>query len=375
MKRDLLLTILLAVIYGDLTTSKNASLKDRVKKALGLLHIPEMASGGGDETSLLVTIRDLIIRLVGRTGGDTIDVVQFLISLESTLIYHKEVLAFLKGRLDNTDTLDQEELNKRAGGYAKSVKDFADCADVYKATTELSFKIRDAQMSGDRRLVSTYLDEYNRRTEDFKLISDAGNHMLNIGGIREISGTDDEDSMTAAFDDAEVTYEGLGLLKLGCQGWNDSFGPEASIPRGVLVEIQALSGCSKSETMRRILSDVCMFNVPYTFNPKAKPIVIYFTAEDTSGECWDKMFKQMYCEEHEVFPTKELSTQDKTKYVKGKLKVQGVDFTIVSCRKNQTTMEDVIEVLEAYKSKGYEVIACGVDYMGLFKHDIMMRLY
>jgi DNA-directed RNA polymerase subunit N (RpoN/RPB10) len=369
MKRDLLLTIMLAVIYGEITTSKNATLSDRVRKAIALLNIPEMASGGGDETSLQVSLRDIVIRLISRSNNGAMDVPDLLISLESSLIYHPEVLNFFKKTLGDIATVNQEEINIRANVYGKKVKDYTDCAEIARATTELSFKIRDAQLAGDRKLVATYLDDYHRSVEGFRAITGTDNPMLQIGGIREISGTEDEASMETAFTDAEVTYEGKGLLKLGCQGWNDSFGPEASIPRGVMIELQALSGCSKSETIRRMLSDICVFNRPYVFNEKAKPIVIYFTAEDTSGESWDKMYRQMYCEETSEFPIRDITAKQRTKFVKKRLNRNGIDFTIVSCRKNGTTMEDVIEVLEAYKGKGYEVIACGVDYMGLFSHD------
>lgn len=370
MKKTILINILLAVFLGSYSKNVSPLVSIKVGRALDLLNIPEFSNGSGNELSLLCALRDIVLRLLNRPAGTKIDTDEFLMSLENVSIYHQEVVGFIKSKITDVNELEEDELGKRVGYYIKEINNFINVTEISKLSTKLSFDIRECQNNGDLSKVSELVKEFEQESEKYRSRDNGEfNPLGHISGIREVSGTGNKDSLISAMKDAEVTYEGEGLISFGLSGWNDALGPNRAAPRGVLIEIQALSGRSKSETMRRLLSDVCIHNSPYLFNENAKPIVMYFTAEDTTAECWNKLYTQFWCEENGSFPEDTISVEEKTQYCIERLTVKGIHFEIISCRKNQTTIEDCIEVMEHYRTSGWEIIACGIDYMALFSHD------
>lgn len=371
MKKTILINIMLSIILESHAKGNSPIVAMKVTKALDLLKIPEFSSGNGNEMSLLCALRDMSQRLLNRPPGSKIDIDTFFMDLEHASIYYPEVVTFIKQKLDGIDSLSDKELAKRSGWYIQQVNEYIETTEVSRMASQLGFAIRECQSKGDHKRIGQLLKEFKQESAQYEKLDGEGdyNPLAHIGGVREVSGTTNSKTLVSALDDAEITYEGEGLIKFGLQGWNDAFGPKRSVPRGVMIEIQALSGKSKSETMRRLLSDVCTENDPYLFNPGLKPVVLYFTAEDTTSECWNKLYIQFYCELTGTFPTEEVSNEEKAQYCMDHLTKRGIHFEIISCRKNETTPEEVLEVVQYYQTTGWEVLALGVDYMALYKHD------
>lgn len=372
MKKTVLINILLALMYSGRTAYREFGLVDRIRLALELLAIPELSGGGSDESNINARLRDLIVLFINKhTADEAIDLTELTMELENIGIYHPEVVNTFVGKVNRLKEMPQEEIDKQAAYAIKKMNDYIRVTQLGAQMTKASFALRDAQMLGDIAQAVKAVEEYQTHAQEFLKVANATSkhQVTSISGITSVSSTAEPDSVGRELDDFKKTYSGIGGLKLGLQGWNEAFGPDGEIPRGVMIEIQALSGCGKGETMRRLLMDICRYNDPVLFDEKLKPMVMYFTAEDTPGEAWGKMYHQLYCETNNAFPPTTTTPKEQQDYVMEKLRARGFEFTLVKCVKDTTPIEQVLQVMDHYRNAGWEIVAAGVDYMAKFDHS------
>lgn len=359
--RIVLINILLALINQSYGSNKNQTLMSTIDEALPLIKTPSIAMGGNDEASLLISLKDLILELKQIGTKEPYDVRHIKARLRVIGIYFKDVVTLFEETLLDMETKTPEVANKDYYSYHSQINTFVREAGFQKVMSEYSFKLREnPDLLKDRE---SFLRQLN---EELAPLAGGGTGFkyTDVPGIVSVIDVEDSKELGDLYEETQDLYSNLGVLKFDLQGWNMLFGPSMGILRGEFGEIQALSGMGKSETMRKMLSGIAMSNTPHMLNPEKTPLILYLTYEDTQREVYEKMFIQLYREEHNCLTSiNDLSTEELVNYVQDKLQARGYKFKVAYGEKYASSPYDVVALLEAVQQDGYEIHAFGLDYM------------
>lgn len=359
--RIVLINILLALINQSYGTNKNQTLMSTIEEALPLVRTPNITTGGSDEASLLIALKELILELKQIGTKEPYDTRHVMARLRVIGIYFKDVVNLLEDNLKDMETKSEELANKDYYNYHSQVNTFVREARFLKIMQEKSFKLREnPDLLKDRE---TFMRELNEELAPY-VASGGGFKYTDIPGIVSVIDIEDTDELGKVYEETQDLYSNLGVLKFDLQGWNSLFGPNGGLLRGEFGEIQALSGHGKSETMRKMLTGIAVSNTPHMLNPAKTPLILYITFEDTQREVYEKMFVQLYREEFDVLTNiNDLSTQEIVTYVQSKLQAKGYKFKVIYGEKYTSSPYDIINLLEALQQDGYEIHCMGLDYM------------
>lgn len=360
-ERIVLINILLALINQSYGSNKNQNLMVTIDEALPLIKTPSVTASGSDEASLLISLKELILELKQIGTKEPFDTRHIIARMRVMGIYFKDVVKLIEDHLSDMESKSEELANKDYYSFHGQVNTFVREAKFTKVMSEYSFKLREnPDLLKDRE---TFIRELNEQLAPY-VASGGGFKYTDIPGIMSAVDVEDTDDLTQLYNETQDLYSDLGVLKFDLQGWNELFGPSGGILRGEFGEIQAMSGCGKSETMRKMLTGIAMSNDPHMLNPNKTPLILYLTYEDTQREVYEKMFIQLYREEHDCLITiNDLSTEEVVKYVQDKLQARGYKFKVIYGEKYASTPYDVVNLLEAIQQDGYEIHAFGLDYM------------
>ncbi|AFI55449.1 hypothetical protein TSMG0166 [Halocynthia phage JM-2012] len=360
-ERIVLINILLALINQSYGSNKNQTLMSTIDEALPLIRTPSITSGGNDEASLLISLKELILELKQIGTKDPYDVRHVMARLRIMGIYFKDVVNLLEDNLNSMETKSEELANRDYYSYHSQVNNFVREARFQKVMQEYSFKLReDPDLLKDRE---SFVRKLNEELTPY-VSAGSGFKYTDIPGIQSATDVGDSEELERIYEETQDLYSDLGVLKFDLQGWNDLFGPSKGILRGEFGEIQALSGMGKSETMRKMLTGIAVSNDPHMLNPDKKPLIVYLTFEDTQREVYEKMFVQLYREQYDTLTEiNDLSTNEIVKYVQERLQSKGYHFKVIYGEKYASSPYDVVNLLEALQQDGYEIHAFGLDYM------------
>lgn len=359
--RIVLINILLALINQSYGTNKNQTLMATIDEALPLIKTPSITTGGNDEASLLISLKDLILELKQIGTKEPYDVRHIRARLRVIGIYFKDVVQLFEDYLQDMETKTPELANKDYYSYHSQVNTFVRETGFQKIMSEYSFKLREnPDLLKDRE---TFLRQLNEELSPFAG-GGTGFKYTDVPGIVSVIDVEDTKDLGDLYEETQDLYSNLGVLKFDLQGWNQLFGPNGGILRGEFGEIQALSGMGKSETMRKMLTGIATSNTPHMLNPEKTPLILYLSYEDTQREIYEKMFTQLYREEHDCLTSiNDLSTEELTDYVQTKLQSRGYKFKVAYGEKYASSPYDVVALLESLQQDGYEIHAFGLDYM------------
>lgn len=360
-ERIVLINILLALINQSYGSNKNQTLMAAIDEALPLIRTPTITSGGSDEASLLISLKELVMELKQIGTREPFDVRHIRARLRVIGIYFKDVVVLVEDYLTDMETKSVELANRDYYNFHSQINTFVRESCFSKVMNEFSFKLREnPDLLKDRE---NYLREMNEALAPY-VSGGTGFSYTDVPGIVSSVDLDDTEGLTALYNETQDLYSSLGVLKFDLQGWNDLFGPSKGILRGEFGEIQALSGMGKSETMRKMLSGIAMSNTPHMLKQDKTPCIVYLTYEDTQREVYEKMFIQLYREEFDTLTTiNDMATTEIVEYVQSKLQSMGYKFKVIYGEKYGSTPYDVVNLLEAIQQDGYEIHAFGLDYM------------
>lgn len=360
-ERIVLINILLALINQSYGNNKNQTLMTTIDEALELIRTPAVAGSGSDEMSLLVALKDLILELQSLGVREPYEERNIMARMRVIGIYFKEVVTMVEEHLKEIANKDKEQCDKDYYYYHSQINGFVREAKFTQIMSSFSFKLRENPDLLKNR--EAFIRDLNAELAPY-VSAGSGFKYTDIPGIMSSIDLEDTDDLNALYNETQDLYSDLGVLKFDLQGWNDMMGNHKGLPRGMMGEIQAFSGGGKSETMRKMLTGMAICNKPHMINPNKKPLIVYLTFEDTQREAYEKMFTQLYREEHDcLIKVTDLDTKDVVKYVQDKLQAKGYRFKVIYGEKYASSPYDVVNLLEAIQNDGYEIHALGLDYM------------
>ena len=360
-ERTTLLNIILALINQSYGSNKNESLLHIVDEAFELIRTPAMVGDGADSGSLLIMLKEFAEEL--RIQGTKLpyDYNFLKLRIKTLAVYHKDVKDLLQEEIDDLKTKDVDSCNGDYTYYHNTINTFVRESKFQTILFKWACRIRESQQMLQNR--EEALREMNAELAPY-VASSTGFNYTDINGIVSEVDVENEEKLGEIYQEIQELTSSAGVLKFDMQGWNEAFGKNGGVLRGTLGELQAMSGCGKSETMRKMLTGIARSNDPLMIDDKKKPLILYLTLEDTQREAYEKMFTQMYSEEFDVLvDITKFDYKDICAYVSKTLTAKGYHFKVIEGEKHKVTPYDVISLLESLNSQGYEIHALGLDYM------------
>lgn len=187
---------------------------------------------------------------------------------------------------------------------------------------------------------------------------------LNIPGISTFVSSSDKEAMVAEFKEAAELIDTRSVLKSGYQGWDKSLSDYGGLLRGSVIELQAISGGSKSDTARVFLTGVARHTKPFLLDETKKPCLIYLTLEDTISRSLSRTLTQVRREDQDRFDVEEVSEEESFEQYRELVESGGYTVFNIKGRQKELTPRNVLSLLEAIIDDGYEVHLMVMDYMG-----------
>lgn len=360
-ERTALLNIILALINQSYGSNKNETLLHVIDEAFEMIRLPATVGDGADQGSLLLNLKELAEELRTQGTKHPYDPNWLKLRTKVLAVYHKDVKDLLEEVIQELGKRADEEYNADYIYYHNAINRYVRDSKFQNIMFKWACRFRENPDMVHNR--EQYIREMNEELSPY-VGQSTGFQYTDINGIVSEVDVEDDEKLGELYQEVQELSSSAGVLKFDLQGWNEAFGKNGGVLRGTLGELQAMSGCGKSETMRKMLTGIARNNDPLMIDENKKPLILYLTLEDTQREAYEKMFTQMYSEEFDVLVNiAEFNYEDIVAYVKKTLRARGYHFKVIEGEKHKVTPYDVITLLESLSTQGYEIHAMGLDYM------------
>jgi len=177
--------------------------------------------------------------------------------------------------------------------------------------------------------------------------------------------TSDLSSMEITFDRARENNSPEGVLTTGCVGLNRGCGI-GGLRRGEMINFGALSHHFKTGMLNFLARTVPLYNKPFMWDKAKKPLILRVSFENKLDQDLPEIYKALV--EQETGETVDIKTVDSKKaaeYVTKRLGVNGYTFDMLNYDANQFKVTDLLDIINEYESKGYEIHLLIIDYLEL----------
>lgn len=362
--REQLVNIILLLVNESYHTSKNSTVKHLVEDALDSIKLPLAMVGVTDEANVIERLKELTYWLLEHSGEAPIEIDHIITKLKVISINFKGHYDLIIDELGKIPEKSQKKLKQDCQYYYNAVKDFIDDLKFSKKLKQLSFDYHvDSRVHTDKQ---AFLE---------RLVTELSAHAaprktngLNIHGINSALSLSNRDDVAKAIETAQQISSDDGLMVTDIQGWNDLFG--GGIRRGEIIDLDALTGRGKSDTVRRILRGIMRSNKPYMLDPTRKPAMVILTLEDTPEDILNKM----YCDivEEETGVSVDITKTDRfevAEYLQSYLGVNGYNLLVYHGDKHEVNFDGFKRMVEYIESEGYEIHMLALDYLQLMRSD------
>lgn len=156
-----------------------------------------------------------------------------------------------------------------------------------------------------------------------------------------------------------------GVIKTGLQGLDRACGV-GGILRGALVNFGALTHNYKSGILIDLSLFIPMFNDPWMWDEKKKPMILRISFENTLDQDIGIMYSKLYEMEHQKrCILSEINTGDAAKALSDHYGQRGYEFHLESYDPNNFSVFDLFDVINNYIDNGYEIHAISCDYLSM----------
>lgn len=311
----------------------------------GLAHTVKWLLDFSGEPNLLA-----VVQRIALIAGQEKHIVSIFEDTFNRELKEHDIKSFIRTVISELgETLSTIELRKKANEFRK---------ECYK---ESDFGKLTALASSFKDTLETYRTGRNKSPLDAFSILDVN----------------DPDSLKRALKRSLEQISTEGIMRLGQAGLNEMFGVEGGLRRGNMYGIGALSHNGKSLSLKTWPLQVVRNNKPFLFDPKKKPLAIYFSFEDSNEKTIQEQYKYLYEMEHQkaisvkaLVDNGELTVDKMQTYITDTFRKFGWNYVYIHGVGERTTYVDLINVCEEYKRQGYEVILAAIDYP-----DLMSRKF
>lgn len=198
-------------------------------------------------------------------------------------------------------------------------------------------------------------------------LSGSGDGEINglVGRVNFDNWQDIEEILKKASD----SYSTEGILNTGFQGLNDSTGC-GGFRRGEMINFGANTHNYKSGMLIDLALNIPVYNTPWMWDPKKKPMILRISFENTLDQDIAIMYKKLYeIEYQKTCNLSDINTRDAAKYLTEYYAKTGYHFSIESYDPNNFTIYDLFDCINRYIMNGYEIHAISCDYLSQIAHN------
>lgn len=366
-ERVALLNIILLLAHESFNGQKNPTTPNMIQECLGSLRDTAVGTGVSEDEQVEANLKDLVGWMLKEGVKNPYDLASLKTQLRLLTINCPELAANLLNELNGIGELTQEELETRIGFYYRRVQSYHNETRFGQIFTKHYFEFKNDVVGQINR--QTLLN--NLLEEAAPFVDDGAQGLENIDAINSTLNIANSEEFEAAFERAKDTVSDEGRLRMGLQGWNLATG--GGIPRGAVVNVDALTGRGKSETLRYILRTAAAYNTPYRFFPdRPKTMFLYITLEDSDTDVVRKMYTDIIEESTRTLcDISKVGSEEAKKVVEEYFSSRGYEFQIVYAKKHELRVSHIRTVVQHYERAGYEIMALALDYLQLMYYDDM----
>lgn len=281
--------------------------------------------------------------------------------LEMTLLGYPEYVTSISGFINDT-SFTQEDVDTTRAELTQYVKK----KELAKLLSEALKNLKQGK-SIDAAEVTMQIKDLEEHTEE-----DESLQIMELENESEVA--------TVAKKAIEVNNS-ENRIKTGFTKMNKAL--DGGFRQGEFVMIGALRFNYKSGMLRTLFLQIAFHNQPKVKEGK-KPMLLYIGFEDTQETNLYFSYNYLYCNEFGKAPEKNVTDKEMTEYVIGKLKNSPYKCIMVRADPGDFNLSKIVNLIDSYIDKGYEVQACMIDYLskiapkgmnGEANHDTLKQTY
>lgn len=172
-------------------------------------------------------------------------------------------------------------------------------------------------------------------------------------------------SITSAYNDVRAQADGSAILRTPWQGINRML--RGGFRRGEQWVISALPHMNKSGFTLDLYRGVCTHNVPLMLDVNKKPLILFYTFENTTEVNMQYLYTKFKANENRTVVTedtlKDIPAEEVAAYVYQQMGVSGYHTEMIKVDPTKWSYQALCNDVLAYEAKGFEVHAVFADYL------------
>lgn len=355
---NLVLVKSIAVIY------LNRKLKADNKRAISIIEellkniiMPANLLGEGVESEITKALKVTLEWLIKETPDTLVLPVDIVERVRINCLNDSSLIITLDNILSH-EAADEDETHMRVGAIINELKSELKqqrFSQIFKkANKDVNFSFEQVDTVAFTREMLEKLNEFNG----------AGEGEVRMGFQGGLS-SEDPDSLISLLDNAKELDSDRGALRTGLQGLNRALGGKG-FKRGEMVNFGALSHNYKTGILLDLFRQIPMYNTPLMVDPTKKPLILRISFENKPEQDVPEIAGAIMEQElKKNVALHEIDSSVIADKVISKLTRNGYFFAMECYDPNNMTVWDIIDILEDYNNKGYEVHALDLDYLAL----------
>lgn len=253
---------------------------------------------------------------------------------------------------------DDEATSKQCMAIRKEIRTYIDEA---KALEMLKLSYFLMKSNNGKVAPQDIINDTIEKLNAFK--STGGADIVKTRGFTEVD-IEDDNSMDLVLDRVKEIQAGEGGIQFGMIDLNKMAGKSRKFRRGDSLLLPAGSYCYKSGSVRALMRQVAMHNIPFMNDPAKKPLLVLWSLEDDATNMIAPMFEALYFLERGTPADISKFTNEEIKlYVKRHLGRNGYHVKFIRSDPSLTDYSSIMTMCDKWKADGYEIHAFALDYM------------
>lgn len=341
---------------------------------------------GVDNTQLVQDALDKV--QISETQSDVTTAADTLVALRRTVVWMLEqgiAAPFNREELIQRIRINVAEETYLVDAIIDSTKEFENDEDNLAAMSRVEQKVRvalhkeemkaifkqaytETHFNEDRIDWGSYSEQIISRIEPYNSLMSG--RQVHEEMVTEID-LENLSSVASALAKARSANSSEGVMRLGWQGFNRMLGQVGGLRRGDEVCVGALQHNFKSGMLLHLPRQVAMYNTPYMFDKRKKPLILHISLENSAED--NMMILYKYLKENELlehFDTRDpdADLNEAAQYVHQKLCQNGYHFKFLRFDPSSFTYTKLFSLLREYERE-YEIHLCSIDYLNMMSKE------
>lgn len=338
----------------------NLKLKKTISKILKTVKLPTNVEGEGSVGDIARGLK-LTLEWLENIDVKEVPAIDVMTRIKLNCVHEHEYIDVIKDRLENK-TFEQEELRKSTASIQREL-------DHELTRVRYSQLFRDGNrkvnFSVDEFDFAEFAREFRESLEDIVIEEDE----VEPEALAGILTTSDKESVKEVLENSKVLVSEEGVMKTPYKGLNEALGV-GGLQAGFSYCFPALSHNYKTGILLDLSRGIPQYNKPHLTDEgkkkKLKPLMLRMSFENKLEQDLPVVYKSIReAEEQRKIDITTIDVNEAADYIVEKLTANGWEVAFECWDPNTLDVWDIIERLNYYESKGYEVKLCVIDYLGL----------